>query len=234
MILAPQEVHVWLVDISQFDPDSIFYLLSPEEQSKAQRFHFAKDRKSYTVSHGAVRIILSKYLGISPEKIMFGTESHGKPLITYPSNPPLHYNLSHSGLRALIAISHQPIGVDVEQIRSDFDHLSLAPHIMSSQELHSFQQLPTDQKQSTFFLLWTRKEAYIKAIGKGLSYPLQKFSISLDWHYPKIIEDQVNPNEPKRWQMYTVDVGENYLGTVVCASGDFIIQRQQFVLTTTK
>ncbi|SFJ64521.1 4'-phosphopantetheinyl transferase family protein [Thermoflavimicrobium dichotomicum] len=213
------EVHIWLIHFPAFlsDMNLLFDALSPAEKHKAQQFHFQKDQHAYIISHGAVRWILSHYLNVSPAQIIFGTEDHGKPVILEPSMPALHFNLSHSGSRALLAVSHHPVGIDIEQIKPDFNFTELVSHIMSPPEQQCFMKLPKEKQRDHFFLLWTRKEAYIKAIGKGLSYPLKKLTISLDWNNPKIQEDQAYPEEYKRWQMIHVDVGPDYVGTLTCS-----------------
>jgi 4'-phosphopantetheinyl transferase len=223
--LPPSEIHIWLVEFERFkhEESNLYQILSREEQEAAKNFYFAKDQYSYTIAHGTLRRILSQYLDTPADQICFGEENYGKPIIQSPAQPPLHFNLSHSGDRSLVAVAHLPVGVDIEQIRPNLQYTMLSPHIMSPNEQKAFEQLPDSEKEMHFFRLWTRKEAYIKAIGKGLAHPLQKFTISFD-EEPQLLEDLTSPENVNLWQLYHIHLTSGYVGTLVYPKSTQIIK----------
>jgi len=156
-----------------------FAVLTPEEQARAQRFVFAKHSRRFIFAHFALHQILSRYLNLPPQTIQFTKNAHGKPELLAHQNPHhLEFNLSHSQDSAVIGLRTQkPIGVDIEY-HSEREWLSLAKHSFSEQEYEALKSLPLSQHQESFFHIWAQKEAFIKAIGLGLSYPLKTFSVS--------------------------------------------------------
>src|SRR5262249_23128168 len=148
-------------------------LLSPEERERADRFHFARDRDRFVIAHAVLRQILALYLQSQPELIQFVQQKHGKPELAPESNPlGLTFNLSHSGEVALVAVAaHMQLGVDVELMRSDFGGEEIAERFFSRPEVEKLRLLAAHQRTRAFFQCWTRKEAYLKARGEGLSIP---------------------------------------------------------------
>jgi len=160
----PGPLAVWQVDLAFAPAEPI---LSPDEQARADRFRFDRDRSHYVACRTALRLLLADALGLSPESIAFTYGPHGKPESLLP------FNVSHSGGLALIALGGRvPLGVDIEQVRTDLEPLSLGRTVYTERELAALAALPRAQQHEAFFDAWTRKEAIIKAEGGGFSSPL--------------------------------------------------------------
>jgi 4'-phosphopantetheinyl transferase len=163
--LGKDEAHVWIVRLDASSEAAV--LLSADERERADRFHFQRDKNRFINSRAALRRILGNYLSKDPGALEFAYNPHGKPHLP---GAPLQFNLSHSGELALIAITTaSAIGVDVELIRDDLSIAALADAILSDQELTAFREMSPAEQRSEFFRIWVIKEAYTKAIGKGLS-----------------------------------------------------------------
>ena len=183
--LASRTVHVWSVPTVASAGISLRFerTLSPDERERADRFRFAYLRESFIVARGALRVLLGRYLGLSPADIQFTYNGKGKPALAAPSG--LCFNASHSGGLALFAFTPNcEIGVDVEQIRPLPDMQNIANRFFCSAEASELATLSANQRTSAFFLCWTRKEAYIKAIGEGLFEPLDGFRVTLQPSQP--------------------------------------------------
>src|SRR5271163_517516 len=150
-------------------------VLSADEIARAQRFHFEKDRIHFIHCRSALRFLLARYLGVSPAGIRFEYLSGGKPQLIAEQNPRrLQFNLSHSNNMALIAVgSELRLGVDIEKIRDNVDTAALAERFFSPRERAGLRALPGHLRVPAFFACWTRKEAFLKATGTGLSFPLE-------------------------------------------------------------
>lgn len=150
--------------------------LAAEELARAERFKVEPARQEFLVSHYLLRRTLSRYLQTDSGSIRYRYGEHGKPHLASPAPHDLHFSLSHSGDRLLIAIRHGgEIGVDIELVNERSKPLQLASHFMSGEEAQQLGRLTDPEAQrALFFSLWTRKEAYIKALGKGLFHPLNK------------------------------------------------------------
>ncbi len=182
LTLPPNHVHVWKANLSP--PESklahLQTILSSDEQARAQRFKFPKHRKAFETARGLLRLILSRYLHTSPESLNFAQESHGKPFLLSPTTPPLSFNVSHSNDMVLYAVTlKSPVGIDIEYHKPKINIPALIQRICSTEEKEMLMALsPTEQKRG-FFACWTRKEAYVKATGKGITVPLEKITVSL-------------------------------------------------------
>jgi 4'-phosphopantetheinyl transferase len=181
--LPTGEVHVWIaaVDGPTLDPDSLAVVLSPDERQRAASFRFEKHRRRYIAAHAALRQILSRYLGKPAEDIVFACNRFGKPFLCETDGmASVSFNMSHSGELALAAFARgRLIGADVELIRPVEEFEQIAEAHFTPQELTLLEQADIASRQHTFYTCWTRKEAYIKAIGKGLSIPLNSFDTSI-------------------------------------------------------
>lgn len=156
--------------------------LNEKESHNQRRFYFERDRHQYLVAHGALRRILSYYeVGVSPEQWRFEENNYGRPYISNASiEGRLYFNLSHTrGLIAIAVSRRESIGVDVEWVLREGKNVEIADSFFSPEEAESLRRLPTGKQQERFFVLWTLKESYIKACGKGLSIPLDSFSFGL-------------------------------------------------------
>src|SRR5688500_18220547 len=181
--LQAGEIHVWRVDLGQSKDvvQKFRSSLEDDEIRRADRFHFEKDRRAFLVSRGFLRQVLGRYLATNPQALRFSYGSYGKPALDGEhKDRPLRFNMSHSRGVGLVAVSEgKELGVDVEHIRADFATEDIARRFFSPREVAAFNALPPELRVNAFFRCWTRKEAYIKAIGLGLSQPLDGFDVTL-------------------------------------------------------
>ena len=173
-------VHLWPVHLEA--PDDVLAaclrLLTPEETSRAARFRFEPLRRSWVLARGALRLLLGGYLGVNPAGIRLQLGPRGKPRLDMPGN--IAFNLSHSGNVALFGFSRNiEIGVDVEQVHPIEDMPGIARRFFCAEETSDLMALDAAAREPAFFSCWTRKEAYIKALGEGLHEPLDGFRVSL-------------------------------------------------------
>jgi 4'-phosphopantetheinyl transferase len=183
LVLTGDDVHVWRIrlDLPQSLVADLASLLSPEESARAEQFLCQEAGRRFIASHGATRRILSRYLDQSPEEIRFVTSGRGKPhVVTAADAPAICFSLSHSGDLALCAVAEgREIGVDVERIRPVSAWREIAGRYFSAGENLALRSLAGDQAGEAFFRGWTRKEAYSKALGDGVSQRWTQFTVSL-------------------------------------------------------
>jgi 4'-phosphopantetheinyl transferase len=181
--LEEGEVHVWRaeLDLPAAQIESLRRDLAGDELEKAAKFYFEKDRARFIVAHGLLRLILSRYAQSEPGELGFRLSAYGKPALDVESGgDAIRFNLSHSHGLALVAVTrHREIGVDLEWIRDDLEVEQIACRFFSPREVAMLHELPEAMRNEAFFRCWTLKEAYIKALGKGLSLPLDRFTVSL-------------------------------------------------------
>ena len=217
--LERNHADVWRVFLT-VQPDSLQQMestLSADESQRASRFHFEDDRARYIVAHASLRDILGRYLHCEPRDVKFSTNEYGKPFL--PDNN-IEFNLSHSGGYALIAVTRaRKIGIDVELVREDIELENLVRRYFSPRELSEWMALPPEQRTLGFFHCWTRKEAYIKAQGLGLSLPLDGFDVSLG--EPAVLRaTRHDPSEAARWSLRSLDVESNYAAALAVEGND--------------
>ena len=214
--LEPHQVDIWRVSLNlpTATVKIIETLLSADEFQRATRFHFPVDRDRYIVAHTSLRGILARYLHCEPHQLSFTTGEYGKPALI--SNEGIDFNLAHSGDYALIAITRgRKVGVDVEHIRQDMELENIAHRYFSQREVTELLALPPEQREDAFFKCWTRKEAYIKAQGLGLSLPLESFDVSLTPDEPAILRATRPASwEAARWVLLPVEVDAHYAAAV--------------------
>lgn len=217
LALQEGEVHVWRLELDQRDEvvDRFWETLEPSEIDRANRFHFEKHRRGFVVGRGFLRHVIGSYLGTSPDALRFSYGPYGKPALDGPhQDSSLRFNLSHSHGVALFAFTEdKQLGVDVEHIRADFASEEIARRFFSRSEVESLCALPVEQQVAAFFRCWTRKEAFIKATGKGLSQSLDRFDVTLAPEVPAALL-HVSDDEAERWSMFDVEVGEGYAGAL--------------------
>jgi 4'-phosphopantetheinyl transferase len=180
--LSLNQVDIWQADLN-VSPQQLgqFQLtLSEDEQQRAQRFRFERDRSQYIAARGILRSLLGQYLGVHPAQLQFNYSNKGKPTLSpVHVTQPIQFNVSHSHQKALygITLNHR-VGIDLEYMRP-VEVLSLAQRFFSKQEFTQLTAVSPQQQQQVFFQLWTGKEAYLKATGEGLS-GLENIELSLD------------------------------------------------------
>jgi 4'-phosphopantetheinyl transferase len=212
------DVCVWIAKTDE-SPSLLMKMegtLSESELARVGAFHFKKDRSRYTFAHGVLRDVLSRRLQIKPKDIIFETNRFGKPFVAPTGSAPLQFNMSHSENLVLIAVTEDRlIGIDVECIRN-IDVISIAGNYFTVNELQLVNTTEGYAQQHTFYRCWTRKEAYIKAIGTGLSVPLTSFDCSM----PLGGGERALPATPDSpgvdtWWLSTLDVPHGYVASLV-------------------
>lgn len=207
-----RSVHVWSVrtEASEAVAARFDRVLAPDERGRAARFPFNHLRHSFVIARGALRTLLGRYLNISPASIQFKYGSKGKPALLMPAS--LNFNASHSGGLAVFAFTCCcEVGVDVEQIRVMQDTQNIADRSFCSEESAELMSLPANHRERAFFLCWTRKEAYIKAIGDGLSAPLNGFRVTVQPSEPvRFMHIEHDTNAAKEWTLHDLRLASNY------------------------
>ena len=186
--MASDEIHVWRFDLElpEVEMDRRLGFLSIEEQERANCFVFKKHRDFYIAARGALRQTLGLYLHNDPATLQFSYASHGKPFLRPEYNPQnIRFNVTHSDGIALLALAVGcEVGIDIERVRTDFPYSEIAQRFFSAAEYAAFCATEPALRCATFFNYWTHKEAFIKAIGVGLSIPLNQFEVSLTPNVP--------------------------------------------------
>ncbi len=214
-VLLEGDVHIWRASLNQpaSDVQSLHQTLAPDEQSRAERCHFERDRQRFIVARGLLRAILSRYVHEHPSHLRFCSSPYGKPaLVTQPDREMLKFNLSHSSDLVLYAVTRgRSVGIDVERIRPLPDITGMAKRFFSLQEFAMFRALPKHLQLEVFFTCWTRKEAYIKARGEGLSLPLDQFDVSFIPGEPAVLLKTLeDPQEARRWSLHALPSAPGY------------------------
>jgi 4'-phosphopantetheinyl transferase len=204
-------VDLWRIPTARPAPEisSLRALLTPAERARADAFRFAPDQARYAVFRGALRQVLGRYLNMAPERVALSVGPHGKPRL--PGDA-LHFNLTHSGPGAVLAVAADgPIGVDIEVARSASLAGRLAPRVLSDAEHAAYDALPAGGRPMAFLRAWTCKEAYVKATGEGLSFPLPRITVALSGP-ARLLEVERRNEEPARWALHDLTVGLDVAG----------------------
>lgn len=219
LTLAENEVHVWLTSLEQ--PEAVMLqlqqTLSPDEQLRAGKFRFDRDRRRFVIARGVLRTLLGRYLQIPPAHLQFAYGEHGKPWLDVPVvGKPLHFNLSHSHEQALFAFSFVgEVGVDLEYMRTGVQVEETARVSFSPREQALLLALPSKERRQAFFTCWTRKEAYIKGRGTGFSLEPHLFDVAfLPGEPAALLASREDPHEPARWSLQALEPGDNYAGAL--------------------
>jgi 4'-phosphopantetheinyl transferase len=197
------------LDIPEAERDALGSLLSSEERMRAARFRSAQHAERFVVAHARLRQVLAVELGQAPGSIEFAVGPHGKPELAGASKPGLYFNLSHSAGLGLVGWSWQrDIGVDVEVWRPTRDQAALVRRYFSPAEIAAWGSLPRGRRQEAFFNLWTRKEAYVKALGRGLALPLDSFDVNFqNGAGAGLLRQSQDATAGRAWSLAALDVG---------------------------
>ncbi len=220
MVLPGDEVHLWCAVLDQPDVtvQKLAETLAPDERLRAERFHFERDRRRFIVGRGVLRTILGRYLRLEPNRLQFCYGPCGKPALAGMSTRPegrLCFNLAHSQSLALYAVTYErEIGVDIEYIHAMPEAEQIATRFFSAQENAVLRLLPSQQKQEAFFNCWTRKEAYIKALGDGLAQPLAEFDVSLAPGEPASLRISGDAQAAARWSIQALTPASGYVAAL--------------------
>jgi 4'-phosphopantetheinyl transferase len=191
--------------------------LAADEIARAERFYFQKDREHFIVARGLLRLILSCYLYVAPDQLRFCYGSHGKPALAITSGQDrLCFNLAHAHGLALYAVARgREVGIDLERLRLIPDAEQIAARFFSPRENAVFRALPSSKRQEAFFNCWTRKEAYIKAVGDGLARPLDRFEVSLRPGEPaRLLSVEGDAQEASRWVLQDLTPAPGYVAAI--------------------
>ena len=218
------EIHIWRVSLAEAATyaKGLLHWLSDDELAKSQRFHFEKDRYLYIAARGALRQILSGYLGQEPEQLRFEYNAYGKPrALQNPGCNHIEFSLSHSGDTALYSVAgHRSTGVDVERINNRIDTELIARRFFSEAETKVIESATETRRKALFFQIWSRKEAVLKAMGTGISFPMEQLDVS------HIKENAFSPVFPAgnrengaHWYVQDLPAGNGYAAAVAVAGG---------------
>ena len=223
--ISRSELHVWRVHLDQVKDQHkyLISLLSPEEIKRSERFIFERDSYRYQVTHSMKRLILGNYLDCDAQYLRFEVGNYGKPSLASLQNVlNIQFNLSHSHNLILIAVTRaDSIGIDIEYYKKKLSIESLAEIIFSPLERKFFSELKSQQeRKKVFFRCWTRKEAYLKAIGTGLTQDISKISVDLsefsvqDW----LQVPTLSKTENTQWKLFTLDMRNAYMIAIVATA----------------
>jgi 4'-phosphopantetheinyl transferase len=218
----PGDVHVWSANLEPAADQlaRLQGLLAPDEAARAARFRFWRDQRRYIAGRGILRILLGQYMGKAPEAIEIAYSEYGKPFL---EGQPLQFNLAHSEALAVFAFCQTAdVGVDVERIRHVSDAEGIAARFFAPSENEIFQATDVDRRDEAFFACWTRKEAFIKAVGEGLSYPLDSFEVAFSvGEEPRLVSVDGNKEQAARWSLFALSPAPGYGGALAIGGRDW-------------
>jgi 4'-phosphopantetheinyl transferase len=215
--LDDREVQLWVVRLEASDNTfaRAFSWLSPDEVERADRFRFDKHRRAFVLGRAALRAFIGGYLRFPPEEASFSYGPKGKPSLSRPPAP-LFFNVSNSGELAAYAFTFDcEIGVDVEHRRRLLEIESIAQRFFAPNEVAELMSLSEAERPDGFFNCWTRKEAYIKAVGDGLSVPLDSFRVTLLPDVPaRMVDLDGSTAAAERWTLHAFTPEPEYAGAI--------------------
>ena len=217
---APGEIHLWTIPLEP-PPERVAALrrlLTADETARADRFHFDHHRRRFTVGRGALRELLAAYLDAAPDDLHFVYGEKGKPFLDGPAaaGDDLRFNLSNSHELALVAVGvGRELGVDVEHLRPMPDGEQIAERFFSRTERLELAGLPASRRDEGFFNCWTRKEAYLKAMGDGLTVALDRFDVTLaPSQPPRLLALDGSAQAAARWSLLDLHPAPGYVGAL--------------------
>lgn len=216
------EVHIWRASLDLPWSWTFDEALSLEDRTRADRFRFESDRRHFCIGRASLRMILARYLKVKPGRLRLETGDYGKPFLSDRAIARgIHFNMSHSHRLTLIAIARdREVGVDIEFMRPGFVTDDVVNHFFSAAEVAAFKAIAPAYKTKSFFDCWTRKEAYIKARGEGLSCELESFDVAVGpGTSAALLESRIDPFEASRWQMRDLFPAPGYAATVAVEHG---------------
>jgi 4'-phosphopantetheinyl transferase len=213
--IGADEVHVWhLLADGRTEPADLRTLLSAHELARMNCYRHERDRTLFRWARGLVGTVLASYLDCSCHDLRFTANDFGKPILLADRGPPLHFNLTHSRGAVALAVSRgREVGIDIEERRRPVEYLALAERFFAEPEARHLRGLPADELPDAFFAIWTLKEAYVKGIGRGLTFPLEAFCFDLDGRRLKAfraLADFVACD----WHFHQFDLGERHCGAL--------------------
>jgi 4'-phosphopantetheinyl transferase len=217
--LVSGDIHIWQRRLA-CEPDvvdSLRRVLATDESARAARFRFAVNRDEYLIARGTLRMLLGQYLACQPESVRFTYSQYGRPQLDGVSHgESVDFNISHSGDVVVLAFArNRRIGVDIECVRTDFSTTEIAERFFSRAEREALRVVPVEQRHEAFFRCWTRKEAFIKALGEGLSHPLDRFDVSLSPGLPAaLLATRPDAGDARHWSLWSLNAPAGYAGAL--------------------
>ena len=215
--LGTHEAHVWraALDAPPWYVGELESILAMDERIRAAKFVIRGDRERYIVGRGQLRILLGHYLGKPPHALRFSYNLYGKPYLDDSGTSGLSFNVAHARGLVLYAMTRRHVGVDVEYVSADVACAEIARRFFSPGEYHALQNLPVTMRRQAFFLCWSRKEAYVKAVGKGLSLAPHTFDVSVDPRLPPaLLSAGETVEQTDRWSLYDLAPGPGYVAAL--------------------
>lgn len=211
--LPQNEVHVWRIDLTAQEERRLQALLTPQERARAARFRVANALRQFVVTRATLRLLLAGYLHVRPATLPLGVNAYGKPMLS-PDTTDVRFNVSHTGTCALIAVTRgRRVGIDVERIRTSVIGERIAEHFFAAEELAALRALRPEEQAQAFFECWTCKEAFVKAVGRGLSIPLDAFVVAIG-EPAALLEVRSEPREAARWTLHGLDPAPDHVGAL--------------------
>lgn len=235
LALGLDEVHLWQLRAEQIAEPALLRrfeeLLAPEESERHARFGHERTRREYLLARGLARTVLASYTGMATNELRFSADAFGKPVLHTPvANPRLHFNLSHShGVIVCAAAMGRQVGVDVEYGARHVEFLELAERYFAAAEVAQLRGLFGAERQAAFFAIWTLKEAFVKAIGQGLSFPLDTFAFDLDGD--RLVCFNPPPSLPESWRFFQFEPTPEHCGAlaVECDGRDVRVEMRDWI-----
>ena len=213
MRLEKGAVHVWRCQLNQTGAtvQQMFEDLSPEEKQKSDKFRFDTDRHKFIAARSILRKILGAYFGIRPSQVSFSYNDFGKPALALATKHDYRFSVSHSGAILLIAVTRgREVGIDVELISVQNAFMEIARKVFSRREIAILETMPSGLQTDAFFTIWTRKEAYLKALGKGFSDTSKYFTVSLFPDVSEVLSVADECRKNRRWTVMTLPLSSEY------------------------
>lgn len=193
---------------------------------RAARFRREIDRRRWVASRLVLRSVLGRYTGLRPEDVGLRAGTLGKPeLALGRGGQAPHFNLSHSGPMLVVAVAEQPVGVDVEQTRDLAELEGLIRHVFRAEERTAFETVPRARRTETFLAVWTRKEAYLKARGRGIA-ALRRIGVTVDPDVAALTRDDDDPDATARFSVLDLDLGTGYRAAIAAVGRPALVVRR--------
>jgi 4'-phosphopantetheinyl transferase len=210
------EVHLLQRQLDEAAPAWAIGALSAEEVERAARLQRARDRERFINGRAWLRQVLGRYLGVAANAVVLTQGPHGKPSLA-GSHAALQFNLSHSGGVALLAVCRAPaVGVDIEAVLPMDDCEAIARRHFAPAEWQRWSSLPQPRKLPAFYACWTRKEAYVKALGGGLSVPLDGFEVAFEpGAPPALLSVGGSAQAASVWTLWALEPAPGFVAAVV-------------------
>jgi len=222
------KIHIWSANLDQpeYISQKYYSVLSLQEKAQADKRKIKELRNRFIISKGILRQLLADYLGYETQEIEFEYNGFGKPSISFSSNADdICFNLSHSNHLAVFAFAkNKNIGIDIQQVQGIPDMDGVVNLCFSEFEKEWFYRISPAEKNEIFYKIWTTKEAYIKAIGKGFSFPPDKISLDLNSNNEIVLKEIVGDNNLKRWKLFSFRPKPDFISSVVVENNNYEIE----------